>query len=196
MKALNNLLLKGGPTDRHTHTDTQKNMDLSTSCGSADTGEPGQRRDAMIESRAPFSARPGNQNSPLYPKLSRRQEVSLPLLQVFELNVKARADNSTLVQPARQIDHNLACSMVINYLKNSPVHRQRDGAQPTCGSCGGGGGGSLSERVAPLFTLLPGGDRLHPPRSPSLDGFGTQTRSSPCHWPKRAASPSISPGAW
>ena len=88
-------------------------MDLSTSCGSADMGEPGQRRDVMIESRAPFSARPGNQNSPLYPKLSRRQEVSLPLLQVFELNVKARADNSTLVQPARQIDHNLALAVLL-----------------------------------------------------------------------------------
>ena len=35
-----------------------------------------------------------------------------------------------------------------------------------------------------------------PSRSPSLDGFGAQNRSSPCHWPKRAASPSIGPGAW
>ena len=170
-------------------------MDLSTSCGSADMGEPGQRRDAMIESRAPFSARPGNQNSPLYPKLSRRQEVSLPLLHVFELNVKVRADNSTLVQPARQIDHNLACSMVINYLKSSLVHRQRDGAQPTCGSCGG----RISLRPIapqPYSPFSRGRARLRPPRAPSLDGFGVQNRSSPCHWPKRAASPSIGPGAW
>ena len=41
-------LQTGPPTDTDTDTDThtQKHMDLSTSCGSADTGEPGQRRDA------------------------------------------------------------------------------------------------------------------------------------------------------
>ena len=42
---LNNSYLQTGP---QTHTDTQKDMDLSTSCGSADTSEPGQR-EAMIE---------------------------------------------------------------------------------------------------------------------------------------------------
>ncbi len=47
-------------------------------------------------------------------ELTRRQQVVDPLFNVFQLNVKARADHATLVNSANQIHNNFAVAVVID----------------------------------------------------------------------------------
>ena len=51
------------------------------------------------------------------PELSAREQVVGPLLDLGDGHIKPRRDDPTLVESSRQIDHNLAGSVVINHLE-------------------------------------------------------------------------------
>ena len=84
-KALKQFLLTDRPTDRHTHRYPEGRGPVHLVWfGRADSNQAPARGEQNPDtseprsaSRAPLSARPANQTSPLYPELSRRQEVSL-----------------------------------------------------------------------------------------------------------------------
>jgi len=46
--------------------------------------------------------------------LTRRQEVSSPVLNAFQGNIEARADASSFVQATKQVDNNLATTVIVN----------------------------------------------------------------------------------
>lgn len=54
-------------------------------------------------------------------KLSRGQQVLDPLLHVVNLDVESRRDDSTLVESAVELDHNLSGSVVVHVLKLANV---------------------------------------------------------------------------
>lgn len=54
-------------------------------------------------------------------KLSRGQQVLDPLLNVVDLDVESRGDDSALVESAVELDHNLAGSVVVHVLKLANV---------------------------------------------------------------------------
>ena len=55
------------------------------------------------------------------PELSGGQQVVAPLLHVGQLDVEAGGDDATLVQTASQVHHDLAGTVVVDYLKLTDV---------------------------------------------------------------------------
>lgn len=49
--------------------------------------------------------------------LSRRQKPSSPAFDLLNTDIESRTDNTTLVQPPIEFNHNLSSSVVINILK-------------------------------------------------------------------------------
>lgn len=63
--------------------------------------------------------RAGGQND--VAELTRRQQLDNPLLQVPELNVVTRGDDTSLVETAIELDDDLAAAVVIDFLKFANV---------------------------------------------------------------------------
>lgn len=54
-------------------------------------------------------------------ELTRGQEIGDPLLDMLDLDVKARADDTALVDATNQLDHDLATTVVVNNLEFADV---------------------------------------------------------------------------
>ncbi len=58
-------------------------------------------------------------------KLTSRQQLDHPLLEIRETNVESRRDNTSLVETAIQLYDNLARPMIINFLELADVSWDR-----------------------------------------------------------------------